>query len=164
MKLRISLSFCLLVIFSSSILSFAEGFQKYSQEVSFAKMMLECSKEKVLPPMKGFGALYICTLGDANTIKWFVSEKPNTGKVLNIGMLWNDWKSNEGHGIHSDLQEAKEALAFLIDMYAPTRKKEIEKAFWGSQSDEFSTSDFLIYYTHKAGLKKDERLIVLEEN
>ncbi|MBT8346749.1 MAG: hypothetical protein KJO60_03415 [Desulfofustis sp.] len=126
-------------------------------------MMLDCPKEKVLSPMKGFGELYICTFGKSNSIKLFISEKPDSDRVLNIGLLWNDWKNNIGYEIHSDLKEVKDTLNFIVDMYVPAKREEINQAFWDSKSVDFSTSEFFIYYTHKAGLQKDERLIVIEE-
>jgi len=125
--------------------------------------MHDCAIEKVLPAMKGFGSLYICTLGDAKTVKLFVSEKPNSGEMLNVGMIWNDWKTNIGYRMHSDLKEVEKALNFLIDMYVPSRKNEIKRAFWDSKNEDLSTSDFIIYFTQKTGLQKDERLIVIEE-
>jgi len=143
--------------------TFAQGFQTYSQEVSFVKLMHDCAIEKVIPAMKGFGSLYICTLGDAKTVKLFVSEKPNSGEVLNVGVIWNDWKTDVGYGIHSDLKETEKALNFLIDMYVPSRKIEIKRTFWDSQSEDFSTSDYTIHITQKTGLQKDERVIVIEQ-
>lgn len=141
----------------------AQGFQLYSQEVSYLKMMLDCPKEKVLSPMKGFGSLYICTFGKSNSIKLFISERPNTDKVLNIGLLWNDWKTNIGYEIHSDLIEVERTLNFIVDMYVPARRDEINQAFWDSKNVDLSTSEFFVYFTHKEGLQKDERLIVIEE-
>ena len=143
--------------------SHAQGFQLYSQEVSYLKMMLDCPKERVLKPIKGFGSLYICTFGKSNSIKLFISERPNSDQVLNIGLLWNDWKNNIGYEIHSDLKEVERTLNFIVDMYVPARREEINKAFWDSKSVDFSTSEFFVYYTHKEGLQKDERLIVIEE-
>ena len=154
---------CLIVILFLPTSAFAQGFLTYMQEMSFLKLMLDCPKEKILPAMKGFGSLYICTLGNKKTIKLYVSEEPDSGGVLNVGLLWNDWKMNMGYGLHSDLSEAKKALTFLIDMYVPEQKKEIEEAFWLLMNEDFSTSEFVVYMTHKEGLQKDERLLVIEE-
>ena len=161
--MRVPLQLCLLALLVSPISLFAEGFQLYSQEVSYLKTMLDCPQEKVLSPMRGFGALYICTLSESESVKLFVSEKPNSDRVLNIGLLWNDMKNNIGYEIHADLKEVEKTLNFLIDMYVPARRDEISKAFWDSKSLDFSTPEFSIYFTHKAGSKKDERLIVIEE-
>lgn len=163
MRLIILRGLCLFVILVSPINSFAQGFLTFSQETSFASLMLQCRIVKVVPPRMGFGALYSCSLGDAQTVKWYVSEKPTTERVMNIALLWYDWHTNSGYGIHADLKEAKRALSFLIDMYVPERKYEIEKAFRGSKDELFNTSDFIVYYTHTAGHQKDERLIVIEE-
>ena len=154
---------CLLVLLITPILSYAEGFQSFSQETAFATLMLECPHENISPPRMSFGSLYSCALGDARAVKWFVSEGATTETVMNIGLLWYDWHTNAGYGIHADSDEAEKALSFLIDMYVPTRKNEIEKAFRGSRNEVFSTSDFTIYYTYTAGQQKDERLIVIEQ-
>lgn len=163
MRLSIFCRFCLLVILTTPILSYAQGFQSFSQETSFATLMLECPNENISPPRKSFGSLYSCALGDAQTVKWFVSEEPTTEKVMNIGLLWYDWHTNAGYGVHADSNEAEKAMSFLIDMYVPTRKNEIEKAFRGSKNEVFNTSEFIIYYTYTKGHQKDERLIVIEE-
>ncbi len=163
MRLSILHLLCLYISLLWPVQAFSIGFQTYLQEVSFLKLMLDCPREKTLPAMKEFGSLYICTLGDARTVKLYVSEKPYSDQVLNIGMMWHDWKINKGYGIHTDSKEAERALNFLIDMYVPARKEEIIKAFWDSKNEDFSTSEFTIYLTHKAGLQKDERLIVIEE-
>ena len=113
--------------------------------------------------MKGFGALFICTIGDKKSVKLYVSENPDSGTVQNIGMVWSDWKVNTGYEIHSDLKEAEKALDFLIDMYVPAMRNKIKKAFFDSKNENFSTPDFLIYLTHKTGLQKDEQLILIEE-
>ena len=163
MKIRGTVSFCLLINLVCAANSFADGFQYYSQEVAYLKTMLDCPKEKVLPPMNGFGALYICNLTDSDSVKLFVSENSSSDRVLKIGLLWNDWKTNIGYEIHSDLKEVEKTLNFLIDMYVPGRRDQISKAFWDSKSVELNTPEFSIYFTHKAGSQKDERLIVIEE-
>jgi hypothetical protein len=144
-------------------LLFAEGFQKYSQEVFQAKSILDCSEEKDIPAINDFGALYMCTLGKAKTARWFVSEKPKTENVQNIGLVWIDWKVDTGYGIRADWKEVENALEYLIGLYIPTRRKDLRKAFWDSKNEDFSTSDFRIYYTFKEGLRKDERIVIIEE-
>ncbi len=163
MRLGSISSINLLLILIFPFHSFAEGFQTYTKEESFMKLMHDCAVERVLPANKEFGSLYICTLGDAKTVKLFISERPDSEEVQNIGMIWNDWKTDIGYGVHSDLQDAENAMNFLIDMYVPSRKNEIKKTFGNSKSEDFSTSDFKIYYTQKTGLQKDVRLIVIEE-
>lgn len=143
--------------------SFANEFEKYSEEVSKARLKLDCSEEKEIPATKSFGALYICTLGKAKTAKWFITEKPNTGSVRSIGLMWVDWQIDAGYGIRADWQEVEKALEYLIGRYVPTRQTDLRKAFWDSHNEDFSTSDFMIYYTFKPGPEKDERIVVIEE-
>lgn len=142
---------------------FAQGFQKYSQEVFRAKSILDCSEEKDIPAINDFGALYICTLGKSKTVRWFVSEKPKTEKVQNIGLVWIDWKIDSGYGTRADWKEVEKALEYLIDLYVPARRKDLRKVFWDSKNEDFSTLDFMIYYTFREGLKKDERIVIIEE-
>ena len=163
MIIRVAVHICLLLLLVSTTNSYANGFQHYSQEVAYLKTMLDCPQEKILSPAHGFGALYICNLTASDSVKLFVSEESSSDKVLNIGLLWNDWKTNVGYEIHSDLKEVEKTLNFLIDMYVPARREQISKAFWDSRSVEFNTPEFSIYFSHKAGPQKDQRLIVIEE-
>ena len=135
----------------------------YSQEVILAKLALDCSIEENIPATKNFGALYICTFGEAKTAKWFISEMPNTGKVKSIGLLWVDWQIDNGYGIRADWKEVEKALDFMIYWYVPTRRKDLLKSFWDSKSEDFNTPEFMIYFTFKAGTQNDERIVVIEE-
>ena len=163
MRPRTLLRLCLLVCLFTTNPSFAKGFKKYSEEVSLAKLTLECSKEQDIPASNDFGALYICTLGTANTARWFISENPETGRAQNIGLMWFDWKIPTSHGIRADWKETEKALESLIDLYVPAIRNDLKKAFWDSKNEDFTTSDYLIYYTFKEGLQKDERIVVIEE-
>ena len=154
---------CLLVILIFPVCSFAEGFKTYSREVSLLKLMLDCSEEKEVPPIKGFGALYICTLRNTKTIKLFVGGTPDSDRVQHIGMIWNHWENDVKHGIFNDLTEAEKALEFLIDIYIPAKKNEIKKVFWNSKNTDFSTSNFSIYFTYKSAPERNQRLILIEE-
>ena len=158
-----SLRLCLLVLFIFPSPLSARGFQTYSQEVVLAKSVLDCSTEEDIPATKNFGALYICTFGKAKTAKWFISEKPKTGRVQKIGLMWVDWQKDTGYGIRADWKEVEKALDFLIDSYVPIRRNDLTKAFWDQKNEDFSTSEFMIYYTVKAGPQKDERIVVVEE-
>ena len=161
--MSVPLQLCLLVILFFPIPSLAKGFQTYSQEVLLAKLVLDCSTEEDIPAKKDFGALYICTFGKAKTARWFVSEQPQTGKVQSIGLMWVDWQIDTGYGIRADWKEVEKVLDFLIYWYVPARRNDLTKAFWDSKNEDFSTSDFTIYYTFRPDLQKDERIIVIEE-
>ena len=163
MKMSISSRLCLLMLFIFPSPSFAKGFQTYSQEVLLAKLVLDCSTEESIPANKDFGALYICTFGKAKTARWFVSEKPQTGEVQSIGLMWVDWQIDTGYGVRADWDEVEKALDFLIYWYAPARRNDLTKAFWDSKNEDFSTSDFNLYYTCRPDTRKDERIIVIEE-
>ena len=161
--MKIPFLLCLLVIlvFPNSLR--AQGFREYLQEVYLAKAVLDCTTEKDIPATKTFGALYICTIGRAETAKWFISEKPKTGRVQNIGLMWVDYQKDTGFGARADWKEVEKVLNFLIGWYVPTRRIELNKAFWDSNNEDFSTSDFMIYYTFKSDLHKDERIVVIEQ-
>ncbi len=163
MRLSIPIHLCLLVSFLFPTLLCAKGFKKYSEEISLAQLILDCSREKNIAANNDFGALYICSLGKAKTARWFVSEKPKTGEVQSIGLMWVDWRVDNGYGIRADWKEVEEALDFLIGWYVPTSRNDLTKAFWDSKNEDISTSDFIVYYTFKPGIEKDERLVVIQE-
>ena len=163
MKIGISGQFSIFLLLIVPNLLFAQGFQKYSEEVFRIKSTLDCSEEQDIPAIKDFGALYICTLGKAKTARWFISEKPKTENVQNIGLMWVDWKIDNGYGTRADWKVVEKALEYLIGLYVPSRGKELRKAFWDSNNEDFSTSDYMIYYTFREGPQKDERIVIIEE-
>jgi len=142
---------------------FAEVFQPYTQEVLAARHTQDCSTEELIPATEILGAVYICTFGSEKTAKWFVSEQPQTGKVLSIGLIWVDWQIDTGYGIRADWQEVERVLDALIARYVPSRGNDLRKAFWDSENANFTTSNFVIYYVCKPSSDKEERIIVIQE-
>ena len=163
MRMSVPSQLCLLVILLFPIPSLAKGFLNYKEEVYLAKLILDCSSEKVIPAGKDFGEFYICALGETKTARWFISEEPITGMVQNIGLVWVEWQVDNGYGIRADQKAAERALDFLIGLYVSAKRNDIRMAFWDSKNKEISTSDFMIYYTFKPGSHKNERFIAIEE-
>ena len=141
----------------------AEGFKSYSEEVFLAKLILDCSSEKIIPASDDFGAFYICTLGEASTVRWFVSEQPQNGRVQNVGLVWVEWLVDTEDGMRADFETAETALEYLIGLYVPTKRNDIRMVFWNSKNEVLSTLDFIVYYTFKPGPHKNERIIALQE-
>lgn len=147
------------VLISSCV--FGAGFQSFSSESNRASKALNCGNSKVTPASHGWGALYGCIQGNAQTVKWFINEKPNTGQVENIKFMWNDWFKDFGDGLHADKIEAQNALKVLIKLYAPQKGKEIEQIFWGNINKTIESDDFILKYTYSRGPAIDERMIVI---
>ncbi|EHA17006.1 hypothetical protein HAL1_03227 [Halomonas sp. HAL1] len=107
------------------------------------------------------GALYGCIQGKAETVKWFINEIPDTGRVENIKLMWNDWFKNIGYGLHADKREAEKALEALIQMYAPQKASEVQQTFWANSNKTIESDGFVLKYTYSRGPSIDERLIVV---
>ncbi len=136
-------------------------FQPFSAESNNASKALKCQRPKVTPASYGMGALYGCIQGKAETVKWFINEVTDTGRVANVKLMWNDWFKNTGYGVHADKQEAEKALNALIQMYAPQKGQVIEQAFWGSSNKTIETDYFIMEYTYSRGPAIDERLFIV---
>lgn len=149
-----------LIMFSGNI-SYSAEFKSFYGESDRATSELRCKKSKVTPASNGWGALYSCIQGKAETVKWFINEIPGSNKVKNIKFLWNDWFKDMGYGIHSDKHEAQNALNVLITLYAPQKNEEINNAFWGNKDETIVTDSFVIEYTYYRGYEIDERMIVV---
>ena len=139
----------------------AQGFGSFLSESNKATEALGCRNPEVTPASSGFGPLYGCIQGRAETVKWFINGMPNTHHVENVKLMWNDWSKERGYGVHADMDQAGKALASLIKMYAPEKGQELEDAFWGNEDKTIQTVDFVLKYTFFRGPAIDERLIVV---
>jgi hypothetical protein len=154
-----ALSFLCLMAFGSRV--FGEGFLSFTAESKRAEEELSCRYSKTTPPSyeMEMGVLYSCILGSAETVKWYINEIPNTHRVENIKLMWNDWFKDIGYGLHSDRDEAQQALKVLVTFYAPEKGNEVEEAFWGDLNKTIESDDFILKYTYFRGSAIDERLI-----
>lgn len=154
----------LLLIFTLSAIPI--GFASAAGEYIFLKEIDKITKEVKCANAKttreeGFGA-YSCMSGSAHTVKWFVNERKGTGEIENIKLMWNDWTSDIGHGLHADKSQAKEFLNSFIKLYAPSIKNELIKVFFGTENKKFDLPDVIIEYKYSKGPKIDEHLLVLK--
>ena len=139
------------------------GFESFEEESNKATKLLNCKKSKITPANYGLGALYGCVSGKADSVKWFINEIPNTNKVENVKLMWNDWFIDIGEGLHTDKEVAKRYIDVLSKLYAPNLKKELKKTFFLNKNREFRSGSFILNYTYYHGPKIDERLIVITE-
>ncbi|KPA11263.1 hypothetical protein MHK_008531, partial [Candidatus Magnetomorum sp. HK-1] len=139
------------------------GFASFEEESNKATKFLNCKKPKITPANYGLGALYGCVSGKANSVKWFINEVPNTNKVENVKLMWNDWFIDIGEGLHTDKEEAKRYIDVLSNLYAPELKNKLKKSFFLNKNREFRSGSFILKYTYYHGHKIDERLIVITE-
>ena len=155
----------LLIILAISAIQIGTAFALeeyiFLKETDKAKKELKCATEKTTSE-EGLGKLYSCISGSAQTVKWFVNEKKGTGEIENIKLMWNDWTSDIGHGLHADKSQAKEFLNSFIKLYAPSIKSELTKAFFGTENKKFDLPDVIIEYKYSKGPKIDEHLLVLK--
>ena len=73
------------------------SFKSFTVERQKVSSYLACAKPKINQASGDLGALYGCTGGKAETVKFFVNELANSGgKVKNVKFLWNDYTKNIG--------------------------------------------------------------------
>ncbi|MGP5141153.1 hypothetical protein ACTXPD_05235 [Vreelandella alkaliphila] len=163
MKVYRKLVLCALGIILMIGSALAADFQSFTSESGEATEALDCRNPKITSASFGMGELYGCVQGTAETVKWFINEVPNTGRVDNVKLMWNDWFKDVGYGLHADKQKAEQALKALIQMYAPNKEEEVEEAFWGNSNRTIASDGFVLEYTYSRGPAIDERLIVVTE-
>lgn len=163
MKYKYPVTLAILLIFISGVGVSGQGFDSFSSESEKSAQELRCHNSKTTPASYGMGALYGCIQGEAQTVKWFINEIPNTNRVENVKLMWNDWFKDRGHGVHADKKEAQNALKILIRMYAPDKSKELNMAFKGSQDKTIRAANYILKYTYSRGPAIDERLIEITE-
>lgn len=140
---------------SSETLSFEDAKKQISSK-------LNCDQEKVTPASFGYGALYGCISGGAETAKVFINEEAATGKVENIKVMWNDWFKDVGFGLHPDKKEAQKYLEVVSSLFTPSISKDLNESFFNtSKNKSFQTDKFNVKYTYNKGPAIAERLITI---
>ena len=134
----------------------------FRQEVGALQKAVACTgKTTPASPSYGLGALWGCIKGRAETAKLFVNERPGTGYVENVKVMWNDWYKDRGYGVHADRAEARAILDAVLTRYAPSRKQEVVSAFFANSGRVFQEGPILLRYSYRRGPAIDERLLVI---
>ena len=150
-----------LVIFLCFSQNVFGGLLSFQAEADRATKALNCSKAKITPASSGFGALYGCIAGSAETVKFFINEAEGVGKVKNVKLMWNDWFVDIGYGKHADKKEAEKYVKAFARLYAPKMEKKLTSIFFSNSNTTMEIGDYQIAYTYSRGPKIDERLLVL---
>jgi hypothetical protein len=109
----------------------------------------------------GLGALFGCIEGSAQTAKLFVNEEPETGRVANVKVMWNDWFRDVGYGVHADQPEAERLLDAVLARYADDQAQEISEAYFSGRSHESTSSHYRLRVTHTRGTGIEEHLLTV---
>lgn len=154
-----------LVVALAIFLCFAQnvfgGLLSFQEEANRATKALNCSKAKITPASSGLGALYGCIAGSAETVKFFINEAEDAGKVKNVKLMWNDWFVDISYGKHADKKEAEAYVKAFARLYAPKMEKKLTSIFFSNSNTTVEIGDYQIAYTYSRGQKIDERLFVL---
>ena len=148
----------LLAAFSTTTFPASLNFQF---EADRATKAIGCKSPKVTPGGDGLGALYGCITGAAQTVKFFINESAGTGQVKNVKLMWNDWFTDAGQGVHADKEEAQAFLGAFGKLYAPEDEQKLSEIFFSNSNASFESDSYRIAYTYKRGPKIDERLLIL---
>lgn len=137
-------------------------FASFTIERTKVSEYVACPKGRINQASGNMGAMYSCIGGKAETVKFFVNEMPNSsGRVKNVKLLWNDYTKNVGEGIHADAVIAKQWAGHLADMYAPTHKAQVMKAFLGNKNAVVESATHVLTYSYSKGPAADERMFVV---
>ena len=138
------------------------SFVSFTKERMKVSAYLGCTNPRINEGSKDYGALYSCIGGKAETVKFFVNERPNSGgKVKNVKFLWNDYTKDLGYGLHADAAVAKRWAMHLADMYAPDKSKDVLRAFAGKKNEIIESATHVLAYTYHRGPAADERMYVV---
>ncbi|GAA0579309.1 hypothetical protein GCM10009416_17140 [Craurococcus roseus] len=112
--------------------------------------------------MAGFGALYGCVQGQAETAKFFINEMPGRpGVVQNVKVMCNEWTRNTGDGLAADRSEARQMADVVGDLYAPKLKARIIATFMGRRNTAFTDGPLRFEYRYSEGPAIGEHLLTI---
>lgn len=166
-RVFVAVAICACVVTATSSAPLPElqpenSFKSFTIERQKASSYLACAKPKINQASGNLGALYGCTGGKAETVKFFVNELANSGgQVKNVKFLWNDYTKNVGEGIHADAPLAKQWAGHLADMYAPSQKAQVVRVFFANKNTVIESSTHVLTYTYSKGPAADERMFVV---
>lgn len=139
----------------------AQARTEFQTEVDRVSWKIQCDTKKVVPASDGFGALFSCISGPAETSKFFINEDVATGKVKSIKFLWNDWFKDVGYGLHADSAVAAKMLESVLVLYPSQQSAELRSAFSAKKNRNFKSESATFEYTFDRGPSIDERMIVI---
>lgn len=143
-------------------LSPANSFASFTTERVKVSSYIACPKSRMNQATGPLGALYSCIGGQAETVKFFVSELPSSGgRVKNVKLLWNDYTKKTGEGIHADAAIAKQWAKHMADMYAPAQKAQVLQVFLSNKNAVVESATHVLTYTYSKGPAADERMFVV---
>jgi hypothetical protein len=151
----------LLVILSGIDEVHASSIGKFETERARFLSEKKCKDSKTTPAQFGFGRLYGCITGRAQTAKYFINEVPGTKRVENIKIMWNDWFVDIGYGLHADQTEADELVRIAAKLYAPELKDELLNMMRQNSDKTVESKGITFRYTFSSGPKINERLITI---
>jgi hypothetical protein len=129
------------------------GTLSFQAEANRVTKALSCPRPKITPASPGFGALYGCVVGTAETVKFFINEAEGTGQVKNAKLMWNDWFVDIGSGIHADKKEAQAFVKTFAKLYAPDMEKKLMSIFFSNSNTTVEVGDYQIAYTYSRGVQ-----------
>lgn len=139
----------------------AFAFDTFDKEGKKVSANIGCRNPKISPAWGGGGRLYGCITGRAETVKFFINETDQGGKVKNAKLMWNDYTSDMGEGLHADAAMAKAWASVVGTLYAPTKVDQVMAAFASKRNTTIDGGKHILKYTYSPGPAIDERLITV---
>lgn len=142
-----------------------DAFSSFSTETKRIGEAVQCPSPKVSPAGSGWGALYGCIFGKAQTAKLFINESAeHVNAVETVKVMWNDWfKDVAGDGVHADQADAAKVLETVAGLYAPNSKAKLIAAFFGMGATSLSDGQYNLEVRVTRGPAIDERLLIVRQ-
>jgi hypothetical protein len=139
-------------------------FLPFDGEVARARVSLNCSDTEIMPGGTGYGALYGCIKGNAQTAKLFINETPSVSNVVqDVKLMWNRWTRDTGFGVDADEQVAIEMLDDLLELYAIPNADIVKQTFRDRTLEErpFESDNFIVTVRKSEGPAINEHLLTI---
>lgn len=154
-------------VFTLFIMSAFSGCMEKSEfraESDVMRNKLECKYSRMTPANDSQGSLFSCIGGEAETVKYFINEEYNTGKIKSIKLLWNEWTKDRGYGLWADSGVAKRWAGIVANRYAPELEDKLVQNFQATSNTVLRGEHYTIRYTYEAGPEIDEHMFVVTKN
>lgn len=138
-----------------------EGAMDFDTEWRALDAAVGCGYGKVTDAQFGMGRLYGCIEGAAETAKLFINEEPDrAGRVKNIKVMWNEWKSGTADA-GADRREVSKLARAVMRRYAANLEDVVVEAYWGQSPKAFESGGIRFEYRWTPGPGINEHLLTV---
>lgn len=157
---KLILKFLLLCFSLSAQVNAFDSFEIESEKLGSA---VGCEEPKIRFATSRWSGLYTCVGGFAQNVELIVNEKPGSGTVSDVALVWSDWRLDTGYGLRPSRKTANAWLRAIVAIYVPQNSERIIAAFSSNKNLKIETEEHIVEYTYRIGPSIDERKLVIKE-